>query len=54
MHRQVDAAGGIDMTCGDRDVLVAAACASARVRRWLDGLDVRVARAMAELDSRAT
>ena len=52
MHRLVDAVGGVDITSGDRDVLVAVAGASALVRRWLDGLDVRVARAMAEFEPR--
>ncbi len=64
MHGLVDtavrvdgAAGGLHRTggpCGgDRDRLVAAARASARLRRWLDGLDVQIARELAEVDARS-
>ena len=53
MHGLVDTAGGLDRAAGDRDRLVAAARASARLRRWLDGCDVAIARALAELDTRS-
>ena len=53
MHGLVDTAGGVDRAAGDRERLVAAARAAAALRRWLDGLDVQIARFLAEVDARA-
>ena len=43
VHELVEAVGGVDPSCRDRDVLAAAVAASARLRAWLDGRDVALA-----------
>ena len=52
VHEMVDTAAGLGVAAGDRDSLVVAARASAGLRRWLDGVDLQIARAMAEVDAR--
>ena len=49
----VAAVGGVDASCRDREVLLAAVGSAARVRAWLDGEDLRLARLLAEVETRA-
>ena len=49
----VAAVGGVDAACRDREVLLAAVGSAARVRAWLDGEDLRLARLLAAVETRA-
>jgi hypothetical protein len=51
VQRLVASVGGVDPACRDRDVLCAAVAASARLRAWLDGQEVRLAAQLAEVVS---
>ena len=40
VHRLIEEVAGVDPDCGDREILVAALAAVARLRAWLDACDV--------------
>jgi hypothetical protein len=50
---ELDGVAGVAGGCGARERLVVAARAAAGLRRWLDGLDVQIARELAEVDARS-
>jgi hypothetical protein len=51
VHQLVEGVAAVEPGCGDRDVLCLAIGAAARLRGWLDGRDVALARQLAEVVS---